>query len=313
MKNAGRMATVILTLATAACGDKPASTTGTTDAGEDAGALTVLTHTSSSSGSIDVQVDSHLVMGPNEALLVDGQLLAAEAQAVAQMITQSGRTLKAVFLTHAHPDHYAGFAVIQKAFPAAQFVTTAAVLADFQASAPGTFQYLQSALGNLVADHLVTPTALSGTMLTIDGTSVQVIELPNAGESAHAAALGLPGGALVSGDLLYDHVHLFLGECKSDGWQKNLSAIQAMGFGTIYPGHGKAPVDTSAFADDSSYIGGAIPILRAAEAMDAGASDAGDPRVGAAMQEIAHAFPAFQSTYLLGYSTSTFIDTSKCP
>jgi hypothetical protein len=110
-----------------------------------------------------------------------------------------------------------------------------------------------------------------------------------------------------------NHVHLYLGECHSEGWQQNLDAVKAMGFATFYPGHGKAPIDASVFADDTSYIAGAIPILRAAEGSDASAGDAGDPRVGAAIGEIAAKFPDFESQFVLGFSTSTFIDTNKCP
>jgi hypothetical protein len=53
--------------------------------------------------------------------------------------------------------------------------------------------------------------------------------------------------------------------------------------------------------------------LRAAEGSDASAGDAGDPRVGAAIGEITAKFPDFESEFVLGFSTSTFIDTNKCP
>jgi glyoxylase-like metal-dependent hydrolase (beta-lactamase superfamily II) len=187
------------------------------------------------------------------------------------------------------------------------------VLADFRASAPGTLAYLQSALGNLVADRLVQPATLAGGTILLDGAPLHVLELPSSGESVHAAALVLPGGVLISGDLLYNQVHLQLGECHSQGWAQNLAAVRAMGFKTFYPGHGAAPVDDSVFADDTSYISTAIPILRAAEAMSPGAGDAGDARVGAAVSQITAAFPAFQSNFLVGFSASTFIDTNKCP
>ena len=278
-----------------------------------ASALTVQTYSSSSSGPIDIQVNSHLVLGPQHALLADGQLLVADAQKVVSMIQASGRTLDTVFLTHAHPDHYAGFAVIKQAFPNASFVTTADVLADYNASAPGTLAYLDSALGNLVASDLVTPTALTSPTLTLDGQTIDVIDLPNPGESAHGAALGLPSGVLVSGDLLYNDVHLYLGDCHASGWKSNIATVQAMGYSTIYPGHGHAPVDASVFGATSSYIDGAIPILEAAKDDDAGASDAGDPRVGVAVGQLQAAFPSYQSQYLVGFSATEFIDTNKCP
>jgi glyoxylase-like metal-dependent hydrolase (beta-lactamase superfamily II) len=217
-------------------------------------------------------------------------------------------------LTHAHPDHYLGLEVIHGAFPSAAIVTTPGVLTDFDANAPATLAQLQqNGLTSVIAGSLVRPSPLAVDTITLDGEPLRVVEMPNAGETAHAAALALPGGALISGDLLMNHVHLYLGECHSEGWQQNLDAVKAMGFTTFYPGHGKSPADVSVFADETSYIAGAIPILRAAEGFDASAGDAGDPRVAAAVEEIAAKFPDFESQFVLGFSTSTFIDTNKCP
>jgi glyoxylase-like metal-dependent hydrolase (beta-lactamase superfamily II) len=95
-------------------------------------AVAVQTYTASGDPPGGVAVNSHLVLGKTEAVLVDGQLYKVDAEKVVSMIQASGKALKTVFLTHAHPDHYMGFAVIRDAFPAASFVTTAAVLADFR-------------------------------------------------------------------------------------------------------------------------------------------------------------------------------------
>jgi glyoxylase-like metal-dependent hydrolase (beta-lactamase superfamily II) len=306
------MLLTVLSFTLAACSNDSAPSTGRP--GIDGGTFTVETYSSSATGMVDIQVNSHLVLGATEAILVDTQLLVADAQAVVQMVTKSGRKLTTVFLTHAHPDHYLGLAVIQQAFPSAAIVTTAGVLTDFKANAPATLALLQGAgLENVIASSLVTPSPLADDTIALDGETLRVVELPNPGETAHGAALALPTGALISGDLLMNHVHLYLGECHSDGWRQNLDAVKAMGFATFYPGHGKAPVDVSVFADDESYLAGAIPILRGAEVSDAGASDAGDPRVGAAIAQIVQTFPNFESQFVLGFSTATFIDTNKCP
>jgi glyoxylase-like metal-dependent hydrolase (beta-lactamase superfamily II) len=270
-------------------------------------AITVQTYTASGAPPGGVAVNSHLLMGPTQAILVDGQLYKADAEKVVQMIQASGRTLTTVFLTHAHPDHYAELDVYKAAFPSAAFVTTAGVLGDFNTSAPGTFQYLKSELGDLVADTLVTPTALAGSTLTIDAETIDVLEMPSPGESEHAGALALTAeGALVSGDLLYDDVNLFLGECHAQGWLANLAAFQSMPLSTFYPGHG-AKIGSAVFATDAAYIMAASQILAAEAAMDAGViGDAGDPRVAAAIGQIQAKYPTYESSYLLGYSVSQY-------
>lgn len=56
-------------------------------------------------------MNSYLVLGDKEALVVDGQFFKADATKVVDLIKASGKTLTAVFLTHAHPDHYYGDAL----------------------------------------------------------------------------------------------------------------------------------------------------------------------------------------------------------
>lgn len=178
-------------------------------------------------------VDSHLIFGSKEAVLVDGQLFKADAAKVIALVKASGKTLTTVFLTHAHPDHYLGLDPIHAAFPQAKVVTTAAVLAELEAKAPGTFMYLKGSFTDQIADALTTPEVLAGDTILIDGQALTVIEAPHAGESGSAAALVLSGEkTLIAGDLVYHDVHLVLAECAWQGWLDNLTAVKAMGFET---------------------------------------------------------------------------------
>ena len=52
--------------------------------------------------------NSYLVTGGNEALLFDVVQLRIEAGKLADMIAQSGKTLRTVLISHAHPDHFLG-------------------------------------------------------------------------------------------------------------------------------------------------------------------------------------------------------------
>lgn len=51
-------------------------------------------------------VNSVLITGAEDAVLVDGQFWLADAEAVIQMVQDSQKTLRTIFLTHPHPDHY---------------------------------------------------------------------------------------------------------------------------------------------------------------------------------------------------------------
>jgi len=262
--------------------------------------LTVQAYTAKTDAT-GVGVSSYLVAGPSEAILVDAQLYRADADAVVAMVRASGKRLTTVFLTHAHPDHFMGLDVVRRAFPDAAIVSTPAVVADYAATAPATFQALKGALGDAVADALVTPRAVDGRALAIDGRSIEILEAARAGESAHAAALVLDReAAIVAGDILYNDVHLYLAECTSDGWKSDLDAIAARHPKTVYPGHG-GPGGPEVIDGVRQYIDDVVPIL--ASTPETGGAEA---RAAAAEASIHAKYPSFRSDYLLDVSVSRY-------
>jgi glyoxylase-like metal-dependent hydrolase (beta-lactamase superfamily II) len=307
--------TFALTVAVAACGgSETTSSTGTGSGGETGTSASTSTGSSTSGGggsapeltvqtySSDIAgpaVDSHLIVGSTEAVLVDGQFFKADAVKVIDLVKASGKTLTTVFLTHAHPDHYLGLETIRLAFPQAKVVTTAAVLAEFTKKAPGTFTYLKGMLADQIPDALATPTVLAGTTIQVDGQDVTVFEAPHAGESESAAALVLPGKkALIAGDLVYHDVHLVLSECEWQGWLDNLTAIKGMGFETIYAGHG-GKTDMTVLDADAEYIKGVIPIMDGAATPDL------------AKTAIKQKYAKYGSDFLLNFSVDNYFMTCK--
>ena len=247
-------------------------------------------------------VDSHLIVGETEVVLVDGQFFSAEAQKVVDLVKATNKKLSTVFLTHAHPDHYIGMEVIRAAFPEAKFVTTAAVLADYNAKKDGTLAALKMNFGDAIPDTVVTFEALAGSTITVDGHTLDVVEIADAGESVDAAGLAIKDQkAFFAGDLVYSKTHLWLAECQFDGWIKNLDAIAAMGYETYYPGHG--PTATAAvIEEDKKYITDAKPILDAAATVDE------------AVAQLKAAYPTWLGgDGLLPFGTSNYFMTCKMP
>jgi glyoxylase-like metal-dependent hydrolase (beta-lactamase superfamily II) len=245
-------------------------------------------------------VNSHLITGAKDAILVDGQFFTADADKVVAMVKASGKTLTTVFLTHAHPDHYLGLGVIGAAFPQAKIVATQAVVDDFNAGAAGTLAYLKTTpFGAQIPDTLVTLSAVTGSGLELEGQTLQILELPEPGESKVAGALLLEHpSALLAGDLVYHDVHLVLSECDAKGWLDNLAAIAKKGASAVYPGHGPK-ADLSVFADDAAYINAVVPLLDAAATADE------------AKAAIKQKYPAYQSDFLLGFSTDNYFMNCK--
>jgi hypothetical protein len=71
-------------------------------------------------------------------------------------------SLKPVWISHAHPDHFLQLDLIVDRVPGVEVLITRNVLADLEADGPWMFDLLRGKLGAEAAGRLVLPTALEG-------------------------------------------------------------------------------------------------------------------------------------------------------
>lgn len=214
------------------------------------GELIIQTHTAAPAG---FSVNSHLIQGERDAILVDAQFTLSEAAKVVEMVRGSGKQLKYIVVTHGHPDHFFGLGVLQQAFPDARIVATKPVIADIQDYGPRAIARWKPIFKEEIPDAFVTPTPLDATALSIDGKEIRLLPMDGA-ESAHATVLWIPSTkALLTGDLTYNNVHLWLRENRPEGWLGILDQFAQLHPASVYPGHG--PAGGSALIDTNrAYI-----------------------------------------------------------
>ena len=213
--------------------------------------LSIQSHMAEGSG---FHVTSHLISGKKEAILVDAQFTISEASKVVAMVKASGRELKTILITHAHPDHYFGLETVLNAFPNAKAVATPEVIQEIQQTGEGKLAYWKKLYGDELPNKVTLPTAIHRSFLTLEGEDLPLVT-QGPGESAHAVALYLPNQqALVAGDLIFNEVHLWLAEDRPEAWIENLDLLTKVGrIKTIYPGHGENGSE-SLITENKKYI-----------------------------------------------------------
>jgi glyoxylase-like metal-dependent hydrolase (beta-lactamase superfamily II) len=189
--------------------------------------------------------NSIVIEGHSETLLVDTQRTISNAKRVVDHIKRLNKPLKAVFITHAHPDHFLGAAVIKESFPTARFLATREVVEAIKLRGELMRQFVAGSLKQLgqetdaVASVLI-PEAIEGKIIPFEKMKVQVIPSAPAETEASAMLLLPELQILITGDLVYNNTHLWLNEGRFDGWIRELQQIKDIKQAeTLFPGHGE--------------------------------------------------------------------------
>lgn len=195
---------------------------------------------------------TQLIETPAQLVAVDAQLLPVHADEVVAYAKGLGKPLDRLIVTHAHPDHYNG---------AARFGVPVHALAEVreQIIARGDSQ-LPTGLVIPVADFTPTVDLVSGTEV-IDEVPF-VFEAVSGGEAADELLIKLPEqGVLIAQDLVYNDVHLYLGNNDITGWQQAVDALAAdPGYDTILAGHG-LPTGPEIYEEVRRYLADAHDLL----------------------------------------------------
>jgi glyoxylase-like metal-dependent hydrolase (beta-lactamase superfamily II) len=185
---------------------------------------------------------STLIYGERDAVLVDPLLTMDESRALADWAVATGKNVTAVFVTHAHGDHFFGAPAVLERFPGARVVAAPGVAARMGA------QYGPRWLDGFWGPHFpgqisgqrVTAEPLADGLLELEGEQLRAIELGHT-DTDGTSALHVPSiGLVVAGDAVYGDVNLYLAEAKGDGkreWLAALDTIEELQPSTVVAGH----------------------------------------------------------------------------
>jgi glyoxylase-like metal-dependent hydrolase (beta-lactamase superfamily II) len=243
------------------------------------GGVRVHTYLADPAGAL---VTSHIIETAAGPVLVDGQFVTASARELRTYLDSLGAAPARVILSHAHPDHWFGFA--------------AAGISAVHAG-PLTAKFVTESGAALVAQRKVetTPPTIAGTIeagdQTIGGVTFRFRPVLDT-EAPEIMTIELPAaGILIAQDVVYNKVHAVVSR-QLDQWIGALRAIESRAgvAPVILAGHGEptAPADLVGLV---RYLEAVKPLL---------AANQGKPdQAPAITAEIARAFPDYRIPPLL--------------
>jgi len=162
-------------------------------------------HSSSTRGLSSITT---LIVGVTESVLIDPPFLIQDAESVVRWVKATTTTpLKAVFVTHHHPDHFFSANPILDAFPSAKFYAAPFVLAGINREYDDKVKYWPSIFGKeSVPETPQKPEAFHFTFFVLQGNPESPVMLlgPLQGDSVDHTIFWLPAErTVICGDTVY--------------------------------------------------------------------------------------------------------------
>jgi glyoxylase-like metal-dependent hydrolase (beta-lactamase superfamily II) len=206
------------------------------------------------------EVASVIVTGKTDAVLIDAQWTLSNAHRVVAEILETGKILKTVYITHAHPDHYFGLGPIAEAFPDARVIALPAVARTINHQFFGKLEHWEKVIGVTNAPRkVVNIEPLESNYFELEGQQIEIIPQVM-GDLKFNSVIWVPSiKTLYGSDVLFNQAHPFTCEVTSEErslWIKAIEDLEAKGADVVIPGHQKPGMafDSSSFAFTKDYL-----------------------------------------------------------
>lgn len=204
-------------------------------------------------------VNSVLVTGEKEAVVIDAGFTRADAYRIAANVLDSGKQLKTIYVSQADPDYYFGVEVLKGLFPQAEVLTSPAVLEKIKAKVQAKVAFWGPKMGANAPLQAVLPQAFSGRSLTVDGETIEI--RGSEGVLAHRPYLWIPSLKAVVGNVgIVGNLHVWTADTQKpaerQAWLAQLDEMSALQPAVVVPGHMQAgtALDASAISYTRNYL-----------------------------------------------------------
>jgi glyoxylase-like metal-dependent hydrolase (beta-lactamase superfamily II) len=206
--------------------------------------------------SLDDQfwVNSVIIEGTHEVMLVDAQLTKTNAERVLQEIKETKKPLSIIYITHEHADHFLGLEVFKEAYPGVRIIANSTIVDRADKVYQQKIDKWKNISGPGGASHVVAIEQFDGNFIAFDGSKIDVLKHIQ-GDTDENTMLWIPGRrTLIAGDVVVNNMHLYTAETDSKArgrWLNSLQTIRELKPSVVIPGHSKvgAPLDASTAVD----------------------------------------------------------------
>jgi len=200
--------------------------------------------------SLDDQfwVNSTIIEGAHEVMLVDAQLTKASAERVLRQIKDTRKPLSLIYLTHEHADHFLGLEVFRDAYPDARIIANSAVVDRINKVYREKLEKWKNILGSDATSHVVAISKFDADFIEFESSRIEILKKVQ-GDTDENTMLWLPEQrALIAGDTVFNGMHVYTAETDSNArknWSSTLKKIRELKPLVVIPGHSKvgAPLD----------------------------------------------------------------------
>jgi glyoxylase-like metal-dependent hydrolase (beta-lactamase superfamily II) len=191
---------------------------------------------------------STLVYGDRDAVLTDPGMTGDQARVLGDWIAGKGRNLTDIFITHGHGDHFFAAGILAERF-GARVVATAGTIAQMEGSVAARPLLWDKLYPGLIPLSPVSAVTVPGDRFTLEGHDLVMVDVGH-GDADDNSVLHVPDlGLVVAGDVIYNGVHMYLGQSATTGfgpWRNAIGQVEALSPRQIVCGHKNPGLDDDA-------------------------------------------------------------------
>src|SRR5260370_5553247 len=199
-------------------------------------------------------VNSVVIEGEHEVMLVDAQLTKTNAERVLEEIRETKKPLSIIYITHEHADYFLGLEVFKEAYPGVRIIANSAVTDRINKVYQEKVDKWKKILGSGATSSVVAIEKVDGNFIDFENSKIELLKDVQ-GDADENTMLWIPGQRiLIAGDVLFNNMHVYTAETDSKArgkWLMSINRIRELKPSVVIPGHSKigAPLDASSALD----------------------------------------------------------------